>query len=792
MNETYFNTLARICIEEFMKMYASDCYINKRSMDLFADKYQDLFSHIHQVSNMEKENKKRIILLSNHLDIMVQKHNAQFLEKKMVELSPYFASMFSKIDSSIQLDEEQKRAILIDEDYSLIVAGAGAGKTTTMAAKTKYLIDKCKVKPEEIILLSFTNKAVEELDTRINDEFRLGVEVSTFHKLGRKLLNYLYDEPLKIIGEGGGYAILVEYLKEKIFPDKSKLKDLIEAFKGEIHFDSLCFSYPTYDAYFEAYKEKRYKEVVHELRDFIDKRVEIRLNSHLSLNGEVMKSKSEVRIANFLYENGIRYEYEKVYHHKTDGNTSYTPDFTIYGTDHKIYVEYYGLTKYHENGTVSLDDVNQYKYYMKKKSMLHQKYQTDLIELYSYYETGENPIHVLERELKKRGVIFLPRTDKEIFHRIMDTSADWEFLDFTKLILFFISQWKEKLYQENDFEFFENLIQEENLRKQFAFAKELYMFYEDTIHKRNMIDFADMINFASRDLDKIKDKCSFLNYKYIIVDEYQDISLSRYFLIKKLSDLFQSKIVAVGDDWQSIFEFSGSELELFTSFQNSLGYGEIITITNTYRNSQELIDIAGDFISKNTLQFQKTLHSNKHLSHPIEIVYYEDSLKKVDILERLILKITAQKPNSKILLLGRFNKDIEEFLGEKFFRKSQDKIGFKENSDLDLTFLSVHKSKELGFDEVIVLNALNAVHGFPSKMKDKPLIALIKLKTKEQEIIEYPEERRLFYVALTRTKNKVYLLAPYKVQEESCFIKELKNYFQVLENIEYLSVGIGV
>jgi len=784
MNNSLEN-LASICISEFMMMYEKDEYISKRQMDSFADKYHNLFLNVKKLENISFENKTRIITLANQLDLMIQKHNQNYLNKKMIELDNYFSHMFINVDANIKLDEEQKKAILIDEDYSLIVAGAGSGKTTTMAAKAKYLVEKCDVSPSEIILLSFTNKAVEELSARINDEFHLGIEVLTFHKLGKKLLDLMYEHPLKIIGEDGAYNIIVNYVKNVVFPNKRKLQELIETFPDEIHFDSLCFSYPSYDEYFKAYKEKRYHELKYDLSNFIKTRKDIRMESFRSINGELLKSKQEVRIANFLYENSILYDYEKLYKKKTSNQSSYIPDFTIYGEENEIYVEFYGLTKYLKNGTVSLEDVNQYNYYVRKKRELHKKYNTDLIELYSYYETNIDPIEVLKNELLKRGVILVPRTEEEIFNRLMDTSSEWAFLDFTKLISYFISQWKERLFSDDDFSKIEEDITDENLRKQFLIAKEIFYFYQKTIYSTKQIDFADMINFASRDLERVKDKCKYLNYKYIIVDEYQDISISRYTLMKKLSDLFQSKIVAVGDDWQSIFEFSGSELNLFTSFQNSLGYGEVIPITNTYRNSQELIDIAGDFISKNTLQYQKTLHSFKHLNYPIEIVYYED---KILVLEQIILNIVKEKPNAKILLLGRFKKDIEEFLGDKFFRKNNGSIGYKNNSNIHLTFLTVHASKGLGFDDVIVLNTLNDVHGFPSKIIDKPLIHLLKEKKEEEDIIAYPEERRLFYVALTRTKNKVYLLTSYNIKEESSFVSEIKKYYHVLENKSYVNL----
>ena len=139
-----------------------------------------------------------------------------------------------------------------------------------------------------------------------------------------------------------------------------------------------------------------------------------------------------------------------------------------------------------------------------------------------------------------------------------------------------------------------------------------------------------MYKRQARILREVKDMKQKLDFKYIIVDEYQDISRQRFDLTKAFSDITDAKIIAVGDDWQSIYAFSGSDITLFTRFESVMGYAKLLKIVKTYRNSQEVIDIAGNFIQKNTEQISKTLLSPKNITDPVIIYTYDATYKKVN------------------------------------------------------------------------------------------------------------------------------------------------------------------
>jgi DNA helicase-4 len=228
----------------------------------------------------------------------------------------------------------------------------------------------------------------------------------------------------------------------------------------------------------------------------------------------------------------------------------------------------------------------------------------------------------------------------------------------------------------------------------------------------------------------------------------------------------------VGDDWQSIYRFAGSDISLFSQFEKYVGKHEKLFIEQTYRNAQSLIDITSKYIQKNTKQIAKNPKSTKEpLENPIKFVYYsQDNAEDVFIAE--IQALIDKMGNKPILILGRHSFDINEFIkltpnSKIMYNERNDTIEIKGLEDLDIKYITVHKSKGLEADNVIVLNLKNHLLGFPNKMTDDPMLSLL---LSDDEEYRFAEERRLFYVALTRTKNEVVLLIPTDV---SLFAEEL-------------------
>ena len=284
----------------------------------------------------------------------------------------------------------------------------------------------------------------------------------------------------------------------------------------------------------------------------------------------------------------------------------------------------------------------------------------------------------------------------------------------------------------------------------YYFVLSIYEMYEEELASENKIDFDDMIIYAKELIKKYGFK---RNYKYILIDEYQDISRIRFELILEVLKNTNAKLMCVGDDYQAIYGFSGSNLNIFLDFFKYFPDGKRIDIKNTYRNSYELIHTSLKFIKKNPYQLRKSIHAKFLFKYPIVLVYYDDFKKSYhDLFNYLYLE-----DEKKVLVLARYNKDLDEIKKE-------------EHPGIETRYLTVHMAKGLEEESVVLVKFSNDYLGFPSKIENNRLLSII---SDNDEDIPYAEERRLFYVALTRCKKRIYILVPR--DNPSIFLKEIKS-----------------
>ena len=284
----------------------------------------------------------------------------------------------------------------------------------------------------------------------------------------------------------------------------------------------------------------------------------------------------------------------------------------------------------------------------------------------------------------------------------------------------------------------------------YYFVLSIYEIYEEELASERKIDFDDMIIYAKY---IVKQNGFKGNYQYIIIDEYQDISRIRFELILEILKNTNAKLMCVGDDYQAIYGFSGSNLNIFLDFFKYFPEGNRIDIKNTYRNSFELINTSVKFIKKNPYQLRKNIHATFLYKYPIVLVYYDDFKKSYnDLFNYLYLE-----EEKKVLVLSRYNKDLDE-------------VRKMEHKGIDTKYLTVHMAKGLEEENVVLIKFSNDYLGFPSKIADNKLISII---NDSDEDIPYAEERRLFYVALTRCKKRIYILVP--KNNPSIFLKEIKS-----------------
>ena len=429
-----------------------------------------------------------------------------------------------------------------------------------------------------------------------------------------------------------------------------------------------------------------------------------------TIQGEKVKSVEELTIANFLYLNGIEYEYEKAY---PFGNTVYRPDF--YLKDYDIYLEHFGVDE--NNRAKWLTEFNEQKYVeeMELKREAHKTHNTKLLETYSYYNRDHILLDKLREMLGKENVIFKPRDTKEIYSKLLTTTRILEKskpyhnicqsfqikkIDLSRNNRLVFRQGKPKIaYARKTRNLFKVCVT--NLKK-----------YDNTLREKSEIDFNDMINQAT---DIVITKKPEYTYQYIIIDEYQDISYSRFNLIKQIRELSGARLICVGDDWQSIYRFAGSDISLFSNFEKYVGKYEQLFIEQTYRNSQSLIDITSKYIQKNAKQISKNPKSKKEpLENPIKFVYYsQDNAEDIFINEMQTL--IDKNGNKPILVLGRHSFDINEFIKLtpnskiKYYERT-DKLEVKGFEDIELKYHTAPTQKYRK-PNVIVLTKIFT--GFP-------------------------------------------------------------------------------
>lgn len=722
------------------------------------------------------------------IDRLIDLHNEAYIKRAMTDEKEYLDNIIKKIDEKIVLDEDQRRVILTDEDYCLVIAGAGAGKTTTVAAKVKYLVEKKDIKPSQILVVSFTNKAVHELRDKINKDLEIDCPIATFHSVGNAILRKQSDKKLNIVDSSKLYYVLQDYFKNSILKNESLVNNLILFFAS--YFDA-PYEGNDLNVFFNTIAKSNFSTMRSELNEFEKHIIDVRTKRTVTIQSEVMRSNQEVKIANFLYLHNIDYEYEPIYEYNIQfARKPYTPDFIIRQGDKIAYIEHFGITQDGRNDRYSEDRLSAYKKAINDKVRLHRRHGTTLIYTFSEYLDKKPLLEHLQEELENNGFELRPRSNKEVMEKLVSSEENRYIRRLVYLICRFITNFKTNGFTADEFNRMYHQTQNVRTRLFLTICNECYLEYERYLREKNMVDFQDLINESARVLREVKEMKQKLDFKYIIVDEYQDISRQRFDLVTALSDVTESKIIAVGDDWQSIYAFSGSDITLFTKFEEKMGYAKLLKIVKTYRNSQEVIDIAGNFIQKNEQQITKQLKSPKNIIDPVIIYTYDGSPKKLNAnnksganyaiahavevaLEQIIEfnKKEGKEDNSSILLLGRFGFDGDKLGRSGLFEyiRRGSKLKSVKYPKLDITFMTAHASKGLGYDNVIVVNGRNETYGFPSKIEDDPVLAFV---VKGDRSIDYAEERRLFYVAMTRTKNRVYFIAP--EQNPSEFLLEIK------------------
>lgn len=720
-----------------------------------------------------------------NLHYEVERLNSAFVVSEMNRCS----ELLSDIDGKA-LDPQQQTVVVTDEDHNLVLAGAGSGKTLTIAGKVKYLVSEQNVRPEEILLIAFTKKSAEEMTERISRKLGIPVEATTFHKLGLDIIKAATNSRPDVLDSLDEF--ITGYFENNLVDNQEIVKALIEFFAYYLHIPADMEQYSSLGEAYEHEKGMDFETIrsKFERSQYAQNEADVRKIEKKTLQGETVKSLEEVSIANYLFLNGVKYEYERLYPFESDDplRKSYRPDF--YLPDYDLYVEHFGINR--QGRLPWLSGIEEQKYLdgMAWKRSFHRSNGTKLLETYSYYSSEGVLLDKLGEMLKENGVKFRQPDFNEIFNAIYSKESDKYFAEFKKLCSTFITLLKSNGFKIDDLQ----SLQEKGTHKVSPFfAQRTVLFisiirpilaaYKEYLAANKAIDFSDMIIQAT---ELVRSGHRLAAYKYVIIDEYQDISVARYKLVKAVLDQTKAHLLCVGDDWQSIYRFAGSDISLFTHFESYFGYTAMMRLEQTYRNSQQLINEVGRFIMKNPAQLKKSLRSSKSITYPISFWFYQDN--PFAVLRRMVDKLIADfGVEASIMFLGRTAYDIEILKESGLFDFHSTSGGvslkYKGSPKTPVSFLTVHKSKGLEADNIIILNFENSTLGFPNKISDDPVLGLV---LSETDPFAYAEERRLLYVAITRTRNRTFILTNDKRPSE--FITD----FLPSANVAYIGQGAPI
>lgn len=693
----------------------------------------DIQAHIQSQPNevrkavdlLNKDLRRWCLEVNDRYQVKLQRDHQAFLT--LVEKSP--------------LTPEQVQAVTCFEDRLLLVASAGSGKTSTMVAKAGFALKQGFFEPERILMLAFNSDAAAELRQRLQDRLlphglpAERVTAKTFHAFG-----------LEVIGHATGKKPAVAS-----WLDRGQDLEMLQSLVDELKDQSLSFRL-RWDL-FRIVLGQDLPEFGKEAESPESWSKETNVQGFWTLNNEVVRSRSEQILANWLFYNGVRYEYERLYEHETADAThrQYSPDF--YFPDAKAYLELWALN---DKGEPPKDFVG-YKDGIAWKRALHARHDTCLLEITVAELWSGQAFERLTQQLVDLGVTLDPNPDRATPGRSPISSGRLAqtirtFQTHVKNNRLTMSALRERLANGS--------------AGQFRFRHQMFLdlfeplseAWDKKLRDGNLIDFEDMLNLAA---DHIEQGNWTSPYELVMVDEFQDASLARARLVKALMAKKDTCLFAVGDDWQSINRFAGADLAVMTKFTEIFGRSKTLKLETTFRCPQSLCDISSRFIQKNAAQLQKVVRSSKpQVVDPVRIVKVDDERQIASAVHAQLLDIggeaAANGERHKVYVMGRYQKD-RDYLARSF-----------SHPNLDIEFITAHSSKGLECDHVILPRMTSETMGFPSRIEDDPVMALA---MPGSDGFAFSEERRLFYVALTRAKRSVRLITLAK--QESTFVLEL-------------------
>ena len=702
----------------------------------------------------------KIVEIINFLD----SYKTNYILKQEKIHKNFFAG--KEFKQKYTLNNEQIEAILVNDIYNLVVAGPGSGKTKMLTDRVAFYVLKMNLKPERILVMAYDNSAVNEIKSRLKEYYNIeGVEIRTFHSFGLRIIRKLMNkEDIDVMGESEQKDHIIKLIN-----------DLIE--KNTL-FQGLYLQYYTHyyskiddDIDSENPEERYRKRAILILKE--NKKYE-------ALDGTNVRSIAERDIANFFIRHGINYKYESRVDWCDKGHLRkrYYPDF--YLPDFDFYLEHWAITK--EEELPKWFDKKPEEYLQEREWKISQfkKYNKILLETnHELWVNGELEKELWELCIQNEIPLVLLNYD-ELLKKINHNHDRTDLL--SQGIINGLRNAKVYGFDEKGFQEYIRENQRKFKKKDrlfFDLVSFVFNEYEIFLSINKKIDFEDMINKGNRLLKK--NNANKFQYDMIFVDEFQDISRPRLNLLINVSELVDDcRVFCVGDDWQSIYGFSGASNKYMIEFEKYVPYHELIYLNINYRNPYEIIEAGSKVINDCSEFYQKEINCLKDNGEKAIVITEFNADNKFDFYDYqenqsylLINKLLSNKIDPKeIMVLSRFKlgysnlqrRCIDDPNTDIQIAKERGKTVIKQG----IRFYSIHKSKGLESDYVILLNFFDGIYGFPTKITPAFNYHLINADIPTGD----DEEKRLFFVALTRARKTVYIFS-WK-NEESEFTKYIE------------------
>ena len=683
--------------------------------------YKDVFRRFHNAMSDTKDHKKT--------------NNSRFIENQLSSCSQYFDTVLA-----YPLDSQQREAVVSLEDNVLVISSAGSGKTMTTVGKVRYLIDVQHVPAEKILLITFTRKAAESLSERLGEK---DLKCRTFHKLALDIISEATGEKPTITPQD--FSVQVYHKLSQENPDfRAAIADYIirsrYTMRDQFEYSSM-----------EDYMRDRQKYGIQAFFKDMDGRPVF------------CKSDEESKICDFLGSRGIKFRYEEKYEFNTvDADyRQYCPDFSIYidgpdGQVKRVYLEHFAVNEAgHCPGWFTYNEEYKYLEGIEWKRKCHHDRGTVLLETSSAGFQRGDVFQNLSKQLLDLGAVFSKATHQSVSRELLRQEEN---------ILAMLTSFNFLMKSRN--RTMEEILQQVGRGPDAITVNDIIAPFVEAYRQmeldNNEMDFTDTIIRAT----ELCNNGHRPDYDYILVDEFQDISLDRYRFLQALRRKNPlTKLFCVGDDWQSIYRFAGSDMALFKQFEKYFGYTKKCLMETTYRFGEPAIADSSKFILANPEQAVKNVHSFRDDAETtLDFLSTEGREDVVKTVKYLADHVPSDK---EILLLGRYGFDVNVFKdSDLVICENKDRV-YVTYGHRQMNFMTVHQSKGLECDYVILINCNGGTVGFPSQISDSPVLKYV---LSEPDAYAFSEERRVFYVGITRAKKHTWVL--YDMNNPSPFVKE--------------------